>query len=194
MAHCITASSLFWATSTDLGRLVRQSADCLDPFEGDLELPTGDAERDTEEPRIRARIRCTRSEVDASVDEAVEQGDLVVCLFPSGFPASLLEHAIVRNGFEVFSEVDEDEVASVGRRVGEVVRSEPRSYVCVGAGGRAPVLGGGGGGGRRGGGGGGGWGGGGGRAPILGEVRRQVVRGQEGGPEDILSATEENFV
>mgnify|MGYP006876463610 CR=1 FL=1 len=167
MAHCITASSLFWATSTDLGRLVRQSADCLDPFEGDLELPTGDAERDTEEPRIRARIRCTRSEVDASVDEAVEQGDLVVCLFPSGFPASLLEHAIVRNGFEVFSEVDEDEVASVGRRVGEVVRSEPRSYVCVGAGERAP---------------------------ILGEVRRQVVRGQEGGPEDILSATEENFV
>lgn len=144
---------------------MRQSADCLDPFEGDLELPTGDAERDAEEPRIRARVRCTRSEVDASVNEAVEQGDLVVCLFPSGFP-SLLEPAIVRNGFEVFSEIDEDKVARVGRRVGEVARSEPRSYVGVGAGERAP---------------------------ILGEVRRQVLRGQEGGPENILPAKRGEF-
>lgn len=58
-------------------------------------------------------------------------------------------------------------MAGVGGRVGKVVRSEPRSHVGVSAGQRTP---------------------------ILGEVRRQLVRVQEGGPENILSATEQNFV
>ena len=118
--------------------------------------------------------RRTRSEVDATVHEAVEQDNLVleaptllrVCLSPTRF-LSLLEHPFVRNRFDMFPEVDEDKVTGVGGRVGEVVSLEPRGEIGVGAG--EDAL-------------------------IPGEVGGQLVRVQERGPEDILSATEENFV
>lgn len=85
--------------------------------------------------------RLTRSEVDATVHEAVEQDNLVleaptllrVCPSPTRF-LSLLEHPFVRNRIDVFPEIDENKVAGVGGRVGEVVRLEPRGEVGVGAG------------------------------------------------------------
>lgn len=87
---------------------------------------------------------------------------LRVCLSPTRFLA-LLKHPFVRNRLDVFPEIDEDEMAGVGGRVGEVVRSEPRGEIVVGAGEGALVP---------------------------GEVGRQLVRVQERGPEDILEEEE----